>query len=133
MRTAATVARTIPIVAAMVRHGTRSVWPSTASAYRRSTSVPCLMGQEITVVQKQGVHHDVVRFELNRSLTGMGHHRYATREAATGDKPADELARRLFDRGGVESVHVYSNVVTVDLAPGADAEGMADIIRDLFI
>jgi hypothetical protein len=91
------------------------------------------MGQSITVTEKQGLRHDVVRFELNRSLTGMGHHRYASREAAVGDMPPDELARRLFDHGGVDHVHVYSNVVTVDLSPGANTEGMADVIRDLFI
>ena len=35
---------------------------------------------------------------------------------ATGERPVDELARRLFDHGGVEGVHIYSNMVTVDLA-----------------
>lgn len=91
------------------------------------------MGQPITVVEKRGVRHDVVRFELNRSLTGMGHERFLSREEAVGTSPAAELARRLFDHGGVEAVHVYSNVVTVDLAPGASTEGMADVIRDLFL
>ena len=42
------------------------------------------------------------------------------------------MARRMFEAGGVEGVHVYSNMVTVDLAPGATAEGMGDVIRDLF-
>ena len=74
-----------------------------------------------------------MRFELNRSLTGMGHERYPNRDAATGDRIVDELVRRLFDTGKVGAVHVYSNVVTVDLAPGAGTDGMADIIRDLFI
>lgn len=91
------------------------------------------MGQPITVVEKRGVRHDVVRFELNRSLTGMGHERFGSREQAVGTSPAAELARRLFDRGGVEAVHVYSNVVTVDLAPGASTDGMAEVIRDLFL
>jgi hypothetical protein len=91
------------------------------------------MGQTITVVQKQGVRHDVVRFELNRSLTGMGHVRFTTRDAALGTTPPAELARRLFDHGGVDAVHVYSNVVTVDLAPGGSAEGMSELIRDLFL
>lgn len=91
------------------------------------------MGQPITVTEKRGVRHDVVRFELNRSLTGMGHRRFGSRDEAVGTDPAAELARRLFDHGGVEAVHVYSNVVTVDLAPGATTEGMADVIRDLFL
>jgi hypothetical protein len=91
------------------------------------------MGQSITVTEKRGVRHDVARFELNRSLTGMGHETYRARSDAVGPRPADELARRLFDRGGIEAVHVYSNVVTIDLAPGADTTGIADLIRDLFL
>ena len=91
------------------------------------------MGQPITVVAKPTTRSDVVRFEINRSLTGMGHERYRSREDATGPRPPDELARRLFDHGGVESVHVFSNVVTVDLAPGASSAGMADVIHRLFI
>jgi hypothetical protein len=90
------------------------------------------MGQPITVVEKRGLRHDVVRFETNRSLTGMQHCRYASRADAVTVRPPDELARRLFDRGGVDALHIYSNVITVDLAPGADTAGMADIIRDLF-
>ena len=91
------------------------------------------MGQPVGVTEKRGVRDDVVQFELNRSLTGMSHERYTSREKATGTRPPDELARRLFDRGGVEAVHIYSNVVTVDLAEGATSEGMADIIHGLFV
>jgi hypothetical protein len=91
------------------------------------------MGQSITVTEKRGLRHDVARFELNRSLTGMGHEVYRSREDAVGTRPPDELARRLFDRGGIETVHVYSNMVTIDLAPGADTSGIADLIRDLFL
>jgi scaffold Nfu/NifU family protein len=91
------------------------------------------MGQPITVVEKPSVSPDIVRFETNRSLTGMGHERYFSRDDAVGHRPPDELARRLFDCGGVEAVHIYSNVITVDLTPGASTDGMADLIRDLFI
>ncbi len=90
------------------------------------------MGQLITVNEKRGLRPDVVVFELNRSLTGMGHERYRSAADATGARPVDALARRLFEAGGVEAVHVYSNVVTVDLAPGGTGEGLADVIRDLF-
>jgi hypothetical protein len=90
------------------------------------------MGQPITVTEKPTARSDVVRFELNRSLTGMGHERYGSRDAATGVRPVDELARRLFDHGGVEGVHVHSNVVTVDLAEGAPG-GLQQVIEDLFI
>lgn len=91
------------------------------------------MGQSITVVEKPSPRPDVVRFETNRSLTGMGHERYTSREDATGNRPVDELARRLFDRGGIDGVHVYSNVITVDLAKGSRAEGLRDAIEELFI
>ena len=90
------------------------------------------MGQLITVTRKPSVRPDVAIFELNRSLSGMGHERFKSAAEATRDKPVDELARRLFAGGGVEGVHIYSNVVTVDLSAGADTEEMADIIRDLF-
>lgn len=91
------------------------------------------MGQLITVTEKTSNRPNVVRFELDRSLTGMGHERYLSRADANSPRPPDELARRLFDRGGVTGVHIYSNVVTVDLEPGATTDGMAEIIRDLFL
>ena len=91
------------------------------------------MGQPVTVVEKPMSEPDIVRFELNRSLTGMGHERYRSPEDATGDRPPDVLARRLFERGGIESVHIYSNVVTIKLEPGASRDGLADIMEKLYI
>ncbi|MDQ3147164.1 MAG: hypothetical protein M3R01_09595 [Actinomycetota bacterium] len=91
------------------------------------------MGQPITVVEKPTTRLDVVRFEINRSLTGMGHERYVTAADATGHRPPDLLARLLFERGGVEAVHIYSNVITVDLSPGGSSGGIADLIGELFI
>ena len=91
------------------------------------------MGQPITVVEKQSSRPGVVRFEINRPLTGMGHERYSRELPVEGDRPVDELARRLFARGGVDRFHANGSVVTLDLAKGADAAGLADIIRGLFI
>lgn len=91
------------------------------------------MGQPITVAEKKSVSPGIVRFELNRSLTGMGHERYPNAESVTGDRVVDELARRLFATGKAAAVHIYSNVVTVDLAKGMDSAGMADAIHELFI
>jgi hypothetical protein len=91
------------------------------------------MGQPITVTEMPTTRPGVVRFELNRSLTGMGHERYASRAAATGVRPVDELARRLFDHGGVDVVHVYSNVVTVDLAADRTSDGLRQVIEELFL
>lgn len=90
------------------------------------------MGQPITVIEKPTSQPGVVRFELNRSLTGMGHERYSSPADAVGDRPPDVLARRLFERGGVDAVHVFSNEVTVILSRGASSEGMADLLRELF-
>jgi hypothetical protein len=91
------------------------------------------MGQPITVVEKKTARPGILRFEINRSLTGMGHERYASVDDAVGDRPCDELARRLFARGGVESVHMYSNEITVDLAKGHAGEGLKDVIEGLYI
>jgi hypothetical protein len=91
------------------------------------------MGQQITVVSKPSPRPGVVRLETNRNLTGMGHERYASAADATGDRPVDELARRLFAAAEIESIHVYGNIITVELAKGADGEGLADVVRELYV
>jgi len=91
------------------------------------------MGQPITVVEKPSKRPGIVRFEINRPLTGMGHERYAAGQVIDGQRPPDELARRLFERGGVDNVYVYDNMITVDLAKGATDDGLIDVIRDLFL
>ena len=91
------------------------------------------MGQPIAVTEKKTSKPGVVRYELNRSLTGMAHERYSSADTAIGDRPPDVLARLLFEQGGVQSVHVYSNEVTVELDPGATGEGFVELIHDLFI
>ena len=91
------------------------------------------MGQPIVVVQKPSSSKGVLRFEINRSLTGMGHERYRKAADATRDRPPDVVARRLFEQGGVEAVHVYSNMITVELAAGESGDGMRELIEQLFI
>jgi len=90
------------------------------------------MGQPVVVTTKPSAAAGVVRFETNRVLTGMGHERYDLGKPIIGTRPPDELARRLFAHGGVQSVHVYSNIVTVTLARGGKADGIAEIIGDLY-
>lgn len=90
------------------------------------------MGQLVAVTEKPSVTPGVVRFELNRTLSGMGHERFTSDEDAYRDTPPDELARRLFTTGQVEGVHVFSNIVTVDLREGSDSDGLADVVRDLY-
>ena len=90
------------------------------------------MGQPVTVVQKSTSRPDVVRFEINRSITGMDPHRYLAGDEIDGDAPPDEVARRLLAHPGVEGVHVFSNVITVDLGDGVSAEGLLADIESLF-
>jgi hypothetical protein len=91
------------------------------------------VGQPIVVVEKPSSKPGVVRFEINRSLTGMGHERYRSLDDIKGDRPPDRLARLLFERGGIDGVHIYSNVITVDLSKGSDSSGLADLIGELYI
>ena len=91
------------------------------------------MGQPITVVEKKSHRPGVLRFEINRPLTGMGHERYLLGLPVEGQRPVDECARRLFEHGGVDAVHIYDNMITVDLSKGATGEGLLDVIRELFL
>ena len=94
------------------------------------------MGQLITVTEKPTRKPNHIVFELNRSLTGMGHERYASVDDVLGNRPVDELARRLFATGRVRTVHVYSNVVTVEVpgteATATDRRALSDVIHALF-
>jgi hypothetical protein len=90
------------------------------------------MGQLVAVTEKPSATRGVVRFEINRSLSGMGHERFASVADAWGNTPSDELARRMFATGQVAALHVYGNIITVDLDEGRDSEGLADILRDLY-
>ena len=90
------------------------------------------MGQMVAVTEKASTSPGVVRFELNRALTGMGHEHFTSAADAFGPRPAAELARRLFATGQAAGVHVYANIVTVDLAKGGSSTGMADVVRHLY-
>ena len=90
------------------------------------------MGQLVAVTEKQSTTPGVVRFELNRTLSGQGHERFRSVLDAWGPTPSDELARQLFATGKVAGVHVYANIVTVDLEKGYDSDGLADLVRDMY-
>jgi len=90
------------------------------------------MGQLVAVVEKKSTTPGVVRFELNRSLSGMGHERFHSVSDAIGSTPSASLARQLFATGKVDSLHVYGNIVTVDVAKGYDSGGLADIVREMY-
>jgi hypothetical protein len=90
------------------------------------------MGEIVEVVERASSRPGIVRFETNRVLSGTGHERFAAGEPIEGDRPVDELARRLFARGGIGAIHINGGMVTVDLAKGYTSDGLADVIRGLY-
>jgi hypothetical protein len=91
------------------------------------------VGQPVAVTPLKSSRPGLLRFEANRSLTGMGHEHYRTLEDATGPGSGPMLARRLLETGQVESVHIYGNIVTVDLRKGYTGDSLEPIIEDLYI
>ena len=90
------------------------------------------MGQLVAVEQKAGGASTIVRFETNRSLTGMGHERFTSAAEAKGPRPAAVIARRFFEAGHVSWIHVYGNCITASLEVGASQSGLNEIVRDLY-
>ncbi|MEZ5322419.1 MAG: hypothetical protein R2698_10165 [Microthrixaceae bacterium] len=90
------------------------------------------MGQPVTSIETVSKATGVVRYDLNRILTGTGHERYLPGTPIIGDRPPDVLARRLFERGGIDSIHVNGSVVTIDPAKGSSTDGIKEIIEDLY-
>jgi len=91
------------------------------------------MGQPVVVSRKSTRDPKVVRFETNRLLTGSGHEKY-TLGVGTGRAvtPGAVLAARMFAAGKAEAVHVFGNLITVELSGGQTADGLDEIIRDLY-
>ena len=90
------------------------------------------MGQPVVVIPRPSSQPGLLRFEANRSLTGMGHEHYASLEEAAGSGSAPTLARRLLQTGQVETVHMFGNMVTVDLRKGFSGDSLAPVIEDLY-
>ena len=129
------VARTSPIVARIVRTGTGR-WASGLGIGAKSIDAVAsrpAMGQSITVFERHGRDPYRVRYEINRSLTGMAHHRYTSPPDDTRQRPPDNLARKLFERDGVTTVHIYSNEIEVTFSPGSDTKGVPELIQELYI
>ncbi|MEM7342095.1 MAG: hypothetical protein AAF467_25870 [Actinomycetota bacterium] len=91
------------------------------------------MGEPVAVTEKPSSRAGFVRFETNRSFTGMGHERYEAGETIHGTRPPDVVAQRLFETGTVDEVHVYGQAITVKLFEGASADGLREIIEDLYV
>lgn len=90
------------------------------------------MGEPVTATEKRSNREGFVRFETNRSFTGMGHERYLAGDVIYGNRPPDMVATRLFETGQVDEVHVYGQAITVKLFKGASSEGLKEIIEELY-
>jgi hypothetical protein len=91
------------------------------------------MGEPVTVTEKPSSRSGFVRFETNRTFTGMGHERYAAGEEIYGNRSSDEVARALFATGKVDEVHVYGQAVTVKLFKDETSEGLREVLENLYI
>jgi hypothetical protein len=89
------------------------------------------VGQPVAVTVKPSSTPGIVRFETNRTLTGQGHERFTAVDQAKGPRPAAEVARRLFGTGKVNAVHIYQNMITVDLGRGMTSDDLNTVIEGL--
>jgi len=91
------------------------------------------MGEPVAVLEKKSSKKGFIRFETNRSFTGMGHEHYESSEPFSGDRPVDNLARTLIHTGQVEQVHIYAQMLTVKLADGKSSSGIKKLVEDFFL
>ena len=89
------------------------------------------MGQPVTFLRTSSPRPGIVRFELNRTITGMGHERYRAGQEILGDRAVDELARRLLATGKLAAVHIHGSMVTAEMSD-PDATALEDVIADLY-
>ena len=89
------------------------------------------MGQPVTFLRTTSPRPGIVRFELNRTLTGMGHERYRAGREIIGSRPVDELARRMLATGKLTAVHIHGSMITAELTE-SDTTGVAEVIADLY-
>ncbi len=90
------------------------------------------MGQPVSVVEKPSSTPGILRFEANRNLTGMGHQRYGSYDDVMGTTPGAVLARRLFDTGKANTVHIFGNMITVGIADGQNSDGLRSVVEELY-
>ncbi len=63
----------------------------------------------------------------------MGHESYSAGDVIYKERPADDIARALFESGKVDEVHVYAQSITVKLFDRANSDGLKEIIEELYI
>jgi hypothetical protein len=94
------------------------------------------MGQSVQIIGKRQLRPGVLRIEVDRSLTSSAHESYSDPSALArlgSPTPAATLAARLFATGNVGAVHVFSNIVTVQLTGEASEDELEEEVRNLFI
>jgi len=91
------------------------------------------MGEPVTVIEKASSRPGYVRFETNRTFTGMGHESYAAGDPIYRDRPSDIIAEKLFESGKVDEVHVYAQSITVKVSDGSTSHGLRELIEDIYI
>lgn len=91
------------------------------------------MGEPVTVLEKPSSTPGVIRYELNRVLTGTAHLKYRSIADAQGVRPPDRLARTLFEHGGIDSIHMNGNIVTVYLADASPPKGIKELIEKMYV
>lgn len=87
------------------------------------------------ITGEREVNPGVIRFELDRSITGTGHEAYSSPPKAQ-ERICDVLAARLFAAGDVRSVHLFSNMVSVTLGAedsSHEVSQLRSVIQQLFI
>lgn len=91
------------------------------------------MGQPVAVIEKPTALPGVIRYEINRPITGMDHEIFRSIDDVVADRWIDTLARRLFERGGIKTISANSNGITVTLLDASPPGGIKEIIEELFI
>jgi len=91
------------------------------------------MGEPVTVIERQTSVPGVIRFQINRSVSGTGHEVFRSAADAQAQTPSAKLARALFEQGGIQAVHIYGNIITVHLASGQTGAALKPIIESLYI
>lgn len=97
-----------------------------------AATIGSVMGQPVTVIEKPSSRSGIVRFEINRALTGTGHEIYTSDHEISGDRPPDVLAARLFELGSIDQIHINANVITLKLGSGQTSSGIGEVIADLY-
>lgn len=91
------------------------------------------MGEPITFIKTNSSRPGTVRYEINRTLTGTDHERYEAGQVIEDDRPVDQLAKDLLAVDGVSSLHIYANIITIQLSRDIDLSPIDEAIENLFI